>query len=199
MSKQPHVSKRRNPKWAMLAADAFVKNSRLFTGSLPKDLNQSANAAVGDLGGLFASATNLALATELYLKSLMILLGMDIPNTHDLWAIFTRLPPQLIQDIEKEFDSSCGSLPEHAVGLVLAIWTGTQPEAPLPEVPKEKKRDLKSILRRSKDAFVTWRYIYEMGVEGRHALFEYEYGRLGVFCEILRRMIQSGPRFRKKE
>ena len=181
----------------MLAADAFAKNSRLFTDSLPKDLNHSAKAAVRDLGGLFASATNLALATELYLKSLMILLRMDIPNTHDLWAIFKRLPPELMQDIGKEYDSSCDSLPEQAVGLELAIWTGGKPEGPLPEFPKEKKRDLKSVLERSRNAFVTWRYIYEMGEEGRHVFVEYEYGRLGVLCEILHRIIESGVRDRK--
>lgn len=198
MGKQSDAAKKRDHRWAMLAADAFAKNSRLFIDSLPKDINQSANAAVRNLGGLVASATNLALAAELYLKSLIILLHMDIPNTHELWVIFRRLPLELRREIEKEFDSSCESLPEQAVGLQLDLWAGGEPETPLPDIPSEGKYDLKSVLRRSSNAFVTWRYIYEKGEEGKHVLFDYEYGRLGVFCGILRRIIQSIHRDRKQ-
>ena len=199
MPKQVNVPRKRDPRLAMLTADAFARNSKLFTDSLPKDMHQSANVAAQNLGGLFASATNLALAVELYLKSLMILLRMDIPNTHELWAIFKRLPPKLRSEIEIEFDSSFDSVPGQPVGLLLDVWAGGEPKALLPEIltPAKGKYDIKSVLKRGNNAFVTWRYIYEMGEEGRHVFIEYEYGRLGVLCEILHRIIESGLRDRK--
>ena len=146
---------------------------------------------LSNLGALFASATNLALAVELYLKSLMILLRMDIPNTHELWTIFKRFPSELRSAIESQFDSSLDSVPGQTVALQLDIWAGGEPKAPLPDIPTDEKYDLKSLLKRCNNAFVTWRYIYERGEQGKHVLFEYEYVRLGVLCEVLRHIIQS--------
>ena len=199
MANKAAVPKSRDLTVALIAADEFLRVSRLFTDSLPKDLIQAANVAVRNTGGLIVSATTLVLATELYLKSLLFLLGTDVAETHNLWDIFKRLPTEVKQGIENEFKArfvSSANQPDGANqphGLKVAIWVRGQSEKPaLSDTPQEWKRDLKSILRDSRNAFVSWRYLYEMGQEGKHVFFNYEYGSLGLLCEIVRRMVQDG-------
>lgn len=78
--------------WAAIdAADGFYRLSSQFTDALPEDLAAAANAAQ-DLGALTASATNLILAVELYLKAVLIGAELPVPWTHDLVELFKSLP-----------------------------------------------------------------------------------------------------------
>ena len=52
--------------------------------------------------------------------------------------------------------------------------------------PSNSSNDLKSVLIRSSDAFITWRYIHEGGKEGEYVKYDYEFYRLELICDIVR-------------
>ena len=190
-----HMTKSKNlsPSVALAAAETFLRYSRQFIDTLPKDQKQAANIAVRNIGGLVASATTLSLATELHLKSLLMFFTTDIPESHDLWGIFKRLPIDVMEGIEKEFDERYASFPkdEH-LALNLIILPLKQPKNPLVDSPAPGRDDVKSILKRSRNAFILWRYLYEKGEDWRHFSITYECGGLGLLCEIIGRMVREG-------
>jgi len=76
----------RDPKLALDSADSFRSLAGRFVSSIRMHVNYAWQDALADLGGLVASATNLTLAVEIYLKTLYILLGLQVPHTHNLAA-----------------------------------------------------------------------------------------------------------------
>lgn len=68
-----------------------------------------------------ASATNIALAIELYLKALWILVAKRVPNEHNLWTLYKHLPQDLRQKIEEAY-SQVPTRPEfEAVALEIVV------------------------------------------------------------------------------
>ena len=51
------------------------------------------------------------------------------------------------------------------------------------------KFDLKSVLTRSSDAFISWRYLYEGGALGDFTYYCFEYQLLDNICEIIRSLV----------
>ena len=184
-----------SPDIALKAADAFRSHSQIFIGSLGNSLDRAAQHAAQNLGDFIASATMLSLALELYLKALRATINITIPETHDLWALYKKLPQELKKSIECSYTKINSNNEEKLAGLELAIWVGRQPpiDDP-PEVNKEKEKtdsynDLRSVLFRSRNAFQTWRYLHEMGKKNCYVLFKYEFHRLGLICDIIREHI----------
>ena len=46
--------------------------------------------------------------------------------------------------------------------------------------------DLKSVLIRSSNAFITWRYIHEGAKKGEYVKYDYEFYHLELICDITR-------------
>ena len=130
-----------SPDIALKAADAFRSHSQIFIGSLGNSLDRAAQHAAQNLGDFIASATMLSLALELYLKALRATINITIPETHDLWALYKKLPQELKKSIECSYTKINSNNEEKLAGLELAIWVGRQPpiDDP-PEVNKEKEK-----------------------------------------------------------
>lgn len=110
-------------------ADAFL--------CVAKDLSPE-NDLGGFLGGMmYPFAVNCALASELYIKAIM--LDKSENNTfetgHKLDVLFSKLPQDAQNDIEKLYSS------------------------------KEKNKDLHELLAEDGDSFVEWRYALEKPVK----------------------------------
>ncbi len=185
-----------DPKVAIIVADDFRKHSKTFVDSLPKaDLNEVAHFAVNNLGGLIASATMLALALELYLKALRITIALPVNETHHLWSLYKDLPVEIKSSIETYYNQLNVRKPGKTAGLILKLSVDpiNNNDSDGSDESEQNKRnsrdDLKSLLVKSSDAFITWRYIHEGGRKGKYMYYDYEFLRLDLMCDIIRNHI----------
>ena len=150
-----------------------------------------AYARAQDLGALIASATNLALSVELYLKALLITLGLPVPRTHDLVDLYTRIPGDLKSSLEARYKARPAPAKVYASALQVALSVGPATDQELDRLGDQPQSDLEnnslpSVLGRCRDAFQSWRYIHEGGVPGSVALYNYEFHYLHGVAETLR-------------
>jgi len=113
----------RDPKLALDSADSFRSLAGRFVSSIRMHLNYAWQDALADLGGLVASATNLTLAVEIYLKTLYILLGLQVPHTHNLLRLFSGLPREVQEALTHDYDAQECPSPEIACGITLQLST----------------------------------------------------------------------------
>lgn len=179
----------RNPRLVLDSADAFHGLARQFLSSIRQHVNFAWKDAQNDPGGLVASATNLSFAVELYLKLLHILLCQPIPHTHNLLQLFSALPQDVQKALIRAYDAiGCPSL-EVACGIILQLSVRpiTNDDPPPEECPDH---GLRAVLNRGRDAFDTWRYIYER-VDQDVGTFEYEFRWLDNAATVFRAMALS--------
>jgi hypothetical protein len=99
-----------------------------------------------------SSAVNGALALELYLKCLILIdTGKAIQNTHNYWILFQKLK----RETQTEIKDWYARLPPSLIEIA------SQHDPGLKE--QNKEFTLEAELKRSQDAFVMWRYVYELG------------------------------------
>jgi hypothetical protein len=181
----------------VLAGDAFVAHSEVFTKQLfGKEINPPPQLTVQFLGELIASATTLSLGLELYLKALRTQAELPIPRTHHLLSLYNDLPHDMRAAVEAQYEKTKPSIGNgKTIEFILEIECGPA----FSEVIKEENdktsnppRDhsLKSILERSSDAFVTWRYLHEGGQEGELRTYSYEFGCLNAAAKSLRTIVE---------
>ncbi|MDE3088578.1 MAG: HEPN domain-containing protein, partial [Chloroflexota bacterium] len=174
---------------AIQSADAFRELSKPFLDRVGNDIRVSHELAVRNLGGMIASATNLSLAVELYLKAIRILLNRDPTTDHDLSALFNGLPQSLKHSVVCEYEK-LKALP---AGSVASFELAIAPRVPGEEELRELNRSrpaqdnsLTSVLKRCRNAFRTWRYLHERGDSKRIVTFQYEFYFLGITAAALR-------------
>src|SRR3712207_6448279 len=97
-------NKRAAAQTAITAADTFRAHARMFTRGLGADRDEAVEPTFHNLGELLASVTMLALAVELYLKTLQILHDVSVPTTHHLWSLYQHVPADLKQSIKAQYD-----------------------------------------------------------------------------------------------
>ncbi len=124
-------------------------------------LNQPRN-----IGRLIAVATNLSFAIELLLKGLAIKTKGKAINKHQLIELFNDIPKWVQDEIDARYRyrfARRNMATFHPISIVVSkdpllpgdlrkkmhILTGTDEE------------DVRKLLRRERDAFQTWRYVYE--------------------------------------
>lgn len=177
---------------ALVAADAFRQHAHIFLNAIGTDMEAAHHRAIQRLGELIASATELTLAVELYLKILWMRLGLNVPETHDLWSLFKNLPnEQLRTSIIKAYDNSNPVTGSEVASLELAISVGPFQEDQMQaaETERTKKKhgpSLKAVLLRCSNGFQAWRYLHEQGKPGQVRLVEYEFARLDTIAEVVR-------------
>ena len=188
------------PQYARNAAFQTANACFGLAGSIfsrvPDDLSEAAKFTYDNLGEIFAAATNLALAIELYLKSLAIATESPVLRTHNLLELFDALPPVLRESIELRFRvrMECVNKQERAAALELVITsTPTPPVMKSVPILDPNPLDLRGVLNAEKDAFRTWRYMHEAGPK-IPAYFSLEYGRLGVIANTLQDHFGTKPR-----
>src|SRR5437660_7673959 len=118
-------AKSEDPNAAYIAANAFFGLAGGFFSQLPDDLNAAAQLVNQKRGQLIAAVTNLALAIELYFKSLAIVAGVKVHKTHDLLTLFKALPKPLVESIEMVYDLKRKQMPPHALAPFQMIITST--------------------------------------------------------------------------
>jgi len=172
---------------AINSADTFKAISDAYTKTRKGIKLEDSNKHQVPLGTVIGSATNLSLAVELYLKSIYMLLKKEVPDTHNLWALFKNLPVEVKDELKAQYDLVNGQ-PTNELASV-RIYTARRKEGtfdPPQELRKIGPSDLKSVLVRSAEAYVTWRYLYEHEDTDDWRLFEYEFARLGLVCNVAR-------------
>lgn len=192
-NRREHPARHADPRLALASADAFRACSRPFLQHVTAktwQVNAVNQEAAKDVGGLVGSATNLALSVELYLKALWILHGSRVPETHHLWTLYKHLRPDLRSLIEDHYNTIPKRPDDEAIAFQFQIApTGTVwAEDP----PFVRDDSLPGVLKRSSDAFLTWRYFYEAGRPGRTVFLEYDFHFLGLVADVLRGYVQAG-------
>ncbi len=143
------------------------------------------------LGDLVCCATNLGFSLELYLKALHAQLGEAYPQEHDLLKLYATLPAKVRRSIELNYDEYVKLVP---AGVHASITLAKGPKPP----PKwtsyfNESKDLASVLRRSRDIFRSWRYLFEVRIqgEGSYETHQFEYLLLHLACKALRTQVRS--------
>jgi HEPN domain-containing protein len=167
-----------------LSADAFRALSRPFRQTVAGlNIDAAKIEATKDMGGLVASATNLALSVELYLKALRMPTGLSPNQTHNLDELYAELPRDLRQSVEAAYEATAKPAPDSVIALNLPIKRKDGPEVRPPE-PVGPDHSLPAVLQRSRRLFETWRYLYETAASGK--VFQpYEFHYLGVAADVL--------------
>lgn len=183
---QNFVSGEFDPKTALLCAESFQRLSEQFIDNIGKIPEESTQDSPRELGNLVSSATNLALALEIYLKTLRNQLGLPIPRIHDLWELYRDLPPEVKIEIEDMYDSAWRSLPK---GIRVSITIAKGPrDAPIWK--NDKSIEIAELLKRSADVFVSWRYIFVYEPkESDYEFHQFEYRLLVLACEAIKASI----------
>jgi|KBSSwiStaDraftv2_1062776.scaffolds.fasta_scaffold01615_3 HEPN domain-containing protein len=172
--------------FAIRSADAYFAlaaptTNRIAVGDLnnwPSILEDSA-----------ASATLLSLSLELYLKCLMLKLGFKLKRIHELDGLFSMLPLEAQERVNAHYERHQTPLSQtQNVEYRIAIPNENENEHAEPFWPSEDETtDIKSVLSRCKNAFVTWRYLYQKidDTDG-YSIHRYEFHRMISACKSLR-------------
>lgn len=175
---------------AIVAADAFVAHSEVFINSLPADINLAQQVAVRNIGGLIASATNLALGVELYLKVLRMQGGLSVPHTHNLLSLYSEIHDDKKHAIEDLYERSRTTIAQGTSTVEIAIGCGSVSQEAFKSwdslAGRPTDNSFRSVLERSSDAFLTWRYHHEGGQEGELMTYSYEFRHLQLAGRAIR-------------
>lgn len=170
---------------AVLSADAFRAQADIFIRYAAADFASASQRAAANIGGMIASATNLVLAIELYMKALLWHRGLPAPKTHELPTLFSSLPAETQRSVETAYDRLRSNEPPGTADFAVHI---TKPNDGPPSFARSamvRPLDLRAILQRNSSAFVTWRYLFTQGVTPNAEPFVYEFLRLGFIATAL--------------
>jgi hypothetical protein len=123
----------RDANIALVAADSFRAHANIFLATIGRDMATAHELAARDIGGLVASATEMALAVELYLKALRTILDMSIPRSHDLCKLYGDIPAEVAAMVEQHYRAHLITAPGIVAGLDVSLTAG--PARPLPACP----------------------------------------------------------------
>lgn len=204
MSRASAAKRVRNSQEAFVCGEAFQRLAEKLLPAIPS-VKEGFHLVPDETGDLVACATNLAFAVELYLKGILTQLGLDVPTTHDLRALYDLIPQADRTLIESIYDTALPDEVQRLGGhLSLQLASFQLAEGPLRKPPWNDDKvslALPDLLVRSKDLFVSWRYVFEFSPpEGSlYQVRKFEYGLLRCAAEVLRvelrvRLHESGER-----
>jgi hypothetical protein len=179
---------------SLMSARSFYQLAVPFLQKIGVD-QECHKKAVADLGGLISSATNMAFSIEMYLKTLRLMSGLSVPQTHDLWVLFKHLPEQLKNALSNQYEHLKSLSPPEAIQALQILMTPTEKQNLKDDFDKndEKRRldnSLKGVIKRNKSAFENWRYIYEQEEMDRAYTLHYDYVCLSLIVKSFETIIQ---------
>jgi hypothetical protein len=196
------VGKTDNTTWiepiALACADSFLRTAQSFIESerirkaLPEGLFGIAEHG-HVFGDLAVCATNLAFAIEIYLKCLRAQVGLPARSQgsgHDLWKLYEDLPVHTKKEIEERYER--GRTHPHPAYASITFALSRSPKPPVWSDLADELMNLAEVLKRSKDVFVSWRYVFEVndsyGKTG-HQQHTFEYLLLLLACVAINAVI----------
>ncbi len=177
----------RNAQEALACGEAFQRLAERLLPDIWKVEEGSHHLMPDEMGDVVSCATNLAFGVELYLKGLLTHLGLDVPTSHNLRGLYDALPQSVRALIESIFDKALPGEVQRLGGRVSFSFA----KGPLKEPcwnDYKVSLALPDMLKRSKDLFVSWRYVFEFSPSGGslYQFRQFEYGLLRCAAEVLR-------------
>jgi hypothetical protein len=172
---------------ALACGEAFQKVAEKLIPAIWTVKEGATQIIPDELGEVVACATNLAFAIELYLKGLLVQLGLDVPKLHDLEFLYGAIPQSDRTLIESIYDVALPEEVRRLNGHVSFTLAKGAPESPWRN-DYGASLALPDLLARSKNIFQSWRYVFEFSQpEGSSYQFhQFEYGLLRCAAEVLR-------------
>ena len=176
---------------AVLSGDAFYRLAQEFVAHAAPNFQTARSRAAANMGELIASATNAALAIEIYLKALLLHSGQAAPKTHELPDLFAKLPSSVRSQVEQAYECLRATESECATAaFAIHITHTTAPSPNFGEAAKTQDNSFKGILQRAASAFVTWRYLFAHGLTESGAPLMYEFLRMSFAAQALRQQFR---------
>lgn len=178
MPKRSRNAKERDAKLAFVCGEAFQRQAGEIIPRISAIKEGSEQSLSNELGDVVVCATNLAFALELFIKAILVHLDLEVPEMHDLSALYKRIPDQVKAIIE---DTYHAKLPEQLRALPYHRFTFATWKRPLAGPHFDDKTRLSSslpdLLARSSNLFQSWRYLFEFSQPDdnpyQYHLFEY--------------------------
>ena len=182
---------------ALVCADSFLKTAQSFVDQkkILRDLPEGPVGTYGPaFGDLAVCATNLAFALEIYLKCLRTQVGLPArppkAGGHDLWELYNGLPLQIKKEIEERYERGR----THPIPTYASITFAMSQRSGTPNWPDFSKESMKlgDVLKRSKNVFIAWRYVFEFKNtkdDSSHQLLTFEYLLLLLICVAINAVI----------
>lgn len=175
---------------AIASANSYYELSTVLTSQVPGTLAEMAKTAIRD-DLTAASATNRLLALELYLKAVLMVSGVPVPEVHNFAILFAALSEDNRKAIEAQYDERINLIPKEGAtwGLEILFGVGAtqlddaEVEKQIPRVTLD--HSLSELLSRNKDGFVESRYLFTATEPGKISCFCYEHRALAVLCGVL--------------
>ena len=148
---------------AIASGDAFRDHAEAFWHLVEEQSGQADKVAETNIGELIVSATSLALALEIYLKALLLVLRQPAPTVHDLDRLLSLVPKKQRQALEAAYSKSRSTeQSDDTSGVSLHVVQNGE-ETPPFERSSSLSMNLTPLLRRNAGAFTTWRYLFAHG------------------------------------
>jgi len=171
---------------ALATGDSFFRLARQFVDAAGPDLTDASDYASKHPADALSAATNLSLATEIYLKALLANQRIDVPAIHVLPVLFRELSVDVQSLIVSNYE---GLVPIAQQGtdvsiLTLVIGREGQPSSDATDPGLDPA--WYALLGRNANAFVIWRYLFApTDADLRHA-HHFEVLRLSCAAAAMR-------------
>jgi len=173
---------------AFACGEAFQRLAEELIPKIGSTKEESSQAMSNELGDIVVCAANLAFAIELYLKALLMLLNLPVPQVHDLRDLYDKIPQRVRELIESVYETAWSEQARQLRGRVsVTLAKGPREEPPWNDYTKESLV-LPDLLARSKNLFQSWRYIFEFHQpnDSSYQFHQFEYGLLWCAAEAIR-------------
>lgn len=177
---------------AIHTAAHFFELAGKFFGALPVD-KAAFNSVVNqpeNIGKLITASTNLGLSIELYLKGIALMTKGSATITHDLLTLFKDLPEDIQNSIEQRYRRRFIHAPKPKLRAI-DFYISRQNQLPAnaekraPILSKVDQQDVSKVLEVEKDAFQTWRYVYEQAPAAGWSRVTVHYAHLCIVVNSL--------------
>jgi hypothetical protein len=158
-----------------------------------RHVSEQGSLAAPDLA---VAVTNFGFALELYLKSIRAWIGLETPETHDLWVLYKSLPASVRNELEISFDKLRAERdPTTIRSIQTVIEESPDGSAIVPEFPSTRasQHDIPNLLKRTRSLAVSWRYPNDAVPAGKRfsAVQTFEHSLLVMLATVLSEFIQS--------
>lgn len=188
MKRSSETKKQRSTHAALLCGKAFQKVAEGFIPRIQLIRAESSLDLSEELGDLVACAANLGFAIELYIKALLSQLHLPVPQTHDLRTLYDAIPSQVRELIESTYDSAMPDQVRELGGHVSITVAKGPLQPPQWDDYASVSLSLPDVLKRSKDLFPSWRYIFEFtqAQDSPYQVHQFAYALLWCAAEAIR-------------